>query len=199
MNVEAVQWLGGKRWRTATALALFVLIGIPLHLGLKRATWADNPNLLATNTRAPLLQGPNLAGEYYDSALDRGLVRVFVFLDPTLSAGSKQARAMQAWHEDYPDGRLRLVTVFTGGDESAHRTFAAKFSLDEKLTVFDRGGTRAPKFRAKNTPTIYVVDGTNVIRYATDKYVSGSNVQLREIIDGYLPPAGGRAQRRVTP
>ncbi|HPQ71383.1 MAG TPA: redoxin domain-containing protein [bacterium] len=196
--MEAVQWLGGNRWRAAAALALFVLIGIPLHLGLKRATWAENPNLLPLNTRAPLLQGPNLAGEYYDSALDRGLVRVFVFLDPTRSAGAKQMRAMQAWREDYPDGRLRLVTVFTGGDESAHRHFAEKYSLNEKLTVFDRGGTRAPKFRAKNTPTIYVVDGTNVIRYATDKYVSGGNMQLREIIEGYLPPEGGRAQRRVT-
>ncbi|HPM77415.1 MAG TPA: hypothetical protein PK961_10010 [bacterium] len=197
--MDAAQWLDGKRWRAAAALALFVLIGIPLHLGMKRATWAENPSLLPLNTRAPLLQGPNLAGDYYDSALDRGLVRVFVFLDPTRSAGSKQARAMQAWREDYPDGRVRLVTVFTAGDEQAQRAFAAKFSLDEKLTVFDRGGTRAPKFRAKNTPTIYVVDGTNVIRYATDKYVPGGNLPLREIIDGYLPPEGGRAHRRTTP
>ncbi|NLH49993.1 MAG: TlpA family protein disulfide reductase [Myxococcales bacterium] len=186
------KWLGNRRLAVAL-LAAAVLLGLPLHLAVKRLAERD---LLAEGRRAPVLQGPTLAGGAYDSFRDRGRVLVIVFLDPTLASSDEQGKALAAWRDKYNDDRAVFITVLTDGAPEAASRFAARYGLNEAEVVIDRGATRRQPFKVKRYPTVYVIDRIGVVRYAREGVVGARKGAFLRALEDALPPAGSRLEPR---
>jgi len=184
--------MSGTKQRAALIIGILVVAGIPLHLLFKGAT---DISLLSYNERAPLLQGPTLDGGRYDSARDTGKVRVISFIDPRRASAVRQAQAVFKWNESYAEQPVVFITVLTGGTPDQQAQFARQTRLDPAYVVADEGGTRAPAFQVKSTPVVYVIDGLDRVRFASDEAVPANHRKFREALEHYLPAAGRRFSR----
>lgn len=193
--MNPVQWLAQSKRRIGTAVAVFALLGLPLYLGVKDAIWAFAPELLPYNSRAPILQGPTLAGGKYDSTRHRGRMLIYVFVDPTLESADRQAKAMASWAQRYQPGQARMVTVLIGGDAGQQNAYAERHDLDPEWVVIDRKNTRAPKFRVFRPPVVYVIDGEGRIRFAMSEGVDAQNRRMQDMLQNYLPANQQRLRR----
>jgi len=191
--MDPVHWLTRNRTRLAIALALFVLVGVPLHLAMKESSWAFNPTLLPLNSRAPHLQGPTLDGGAFDSATEFGRVKIYVFIDPTLRSSDRQGKMIRKWREMFDLQRVRIVPVLCGGTTEQQEKYAEQYELDRSLTVVDSGNIRAPKFNVQVPPATYVVDGVGRVQLADKK--PGIN-QVAKAVETFQAPIGSRFLQR---
>lgn len=191
--IERLSRFFRNRRRTVLLLALAALIGLPLHLAVKRLVARDLPTV---GQRAPVLQGPTIAGGAYDSFRDRGRVLVVVFLDPALASSDEQGRALATWREKYNDDRAVFVTVLADGDTETQRRFVERYGLNGAEVVIDRGGTRQAPFKIKRFPSVFIIDQIGVVRYAREGVVAARKSDFTRALDGALPPAGSRLEPR---
>jgi hypothetical protein len=184
--VKLIDRLVLNRHRAALILALLAVAGLPLHLAIKDGAAGD---LLPVGGKAPVLQGPTVAGGYYDSVRDSGRLRVFAFVDPTAAAGAKQAQVLNMWREHFADEDegVVFVAVLTGGELADGQRFALQHNLPAEDVVLDKGETRAGPWRAGNPPVVYVVDPTGLVQFAARGPVNPSDSALMRAIRDYRP------------
>lgn len=182
--------------RALLTVAVLVVVGLPLHAAIKTA---GDRGLLPLGQRAPVLQGPTLAGGDFDSTRDAGRLLVYLFLDPTMTSAVQQAEALTSWRERYgdkDDEHTVFVIVFTGGTPERQERFAETFHLDKRDVILDRGGYRQQPFRVTKTPTVYVVDRLGVLRFAAEGVVRRGDRDFNIAVTGYRPQPGSRLTPR---
>ncbi len=180
--------LAPNRRRAWLVVAVFVVLGLPLHYAIKTA---GDRGLLMLGEGAPVLQGPTLAGDdcEFDSTREHGRLLVVFFADPTRAASDEQAEIFEVWREKFaPQGdRFVFVTVLTGGTVAQGEAFAQAHDLPLADVVVDRGGYRKKPFHVRKTPTLYVIDPTGRICFAAEGVLKKRDRKFNKVLTEYSP------------
>ena len=119
------------------------------------------PMALPMGSVAPVIQLPDLDGVTVDVATLRGAPTLLLFWNPTCGFCRRMVSDLQAWENQAPLGRPRLVLISTGAAE-ANRALGLRSTI-----LLDEGFRTGFAFGATGTPSAVLLDAQGKVASET--------------------------------
>lgn len=158
---------------------------LPLLLVTVSLSLVATAGALETGTRAPAIQGTDLAGNALSSAALRGKVVVLDFWASWCDPCREAMPALERLHQRYRERGVVVLGVSVDRSASNAQRFLQRTPVSFRV-MHDDGQSIARRYRPETMPSTYVIDRGGVLRHVQAGYHEGDEQAIERAVRAAL-------------